>query len=173
MRAVAAFDQHRRALVDASSPFLNVLTKASSCFSNSRKTSQRPQRAVLAGILAGWNTDRLVLTRHFIPLRTLVLARGRRQVPPRCSRAMSFLNDSALQFARPSDRPLVSRSSIAIDRFACWIAILVLEDEFLIAMDVEQLCRDHGAARCRHRAQTSRSWSRTARSTASTRRSST
>lgn len=24
--------------------------------------------------------------------------------------------------------------------------ILVLEDEFLIAMDVEQLCRDHGAA---------------------------
>src|ERR1043165_2967141 len=24
--------------------------------------------------------------------------------------------------------------------------VLVLEDEFLIAMDVEQLCRDHGAA---------------------------
>lgn len=26
------------------------------------------------------------------------------------------------------------------------LRILVLEDEFLIAMDVEQLCRDHGAA---------------------------
>ena len=26
------------------------------------------------------------------------------------------------------------------------IRVLVLEDEFLIAMDVEQLCRDHGAA---------------------------
>ena len=25
------------------------------------------------------------------------------------------------------------------------LKILVLEDEFLIAMDVEQLCRDHGA----------------------------
>ena len=25
------------------------------------------------------------------------------------------------------------------------LRILVLEDEFLIAMDVEQLCRDHGA----------------------------
>lgn len=26
------------------------------------------------------------------------------------------------------------------------LRILILEDEFLIAMDVEQLCRDHGAA---------------------------
>lgn len=26
------------------------------------------------------------------------------------------------------------------------LRVLVLEDEFLIAMDVEQLCRDHGAA---------------------------
>ncbi len=26
------------------------------------------------------------------------------------------------------------------------LKILVLEDEFLIAMDIEQLCRDHGAA---------------------------
>ena len=26
------------------------------------------------------------------------------------------------------------------------LRILLLEDEFLIAMDVEQLCRDHGAA---------------------------
>lgn len=26
------------------------------------------------------------------------------------------------------------------------VRILILEDEFLIAMDVEQLCRDHGAA---------------------------
>jgi CheY-like chemotaxis protein len=26
--------------------------------------------------------------------------------------------------------------------------LLILEDEFLIAMDIEQLCRDHGASEC-------------------------
>jgi DNA-binding NtrC family response regulator len=33
------------------------------------------------------------------------------------------------------------------DQFLAEKSILLLEDEYLIAMDVEQLCRDHGAGR--------------------------
>ncbi len=36
--------------------------------------------------------------------------------------------------------------TIAVTKLLEGMRILVLEDEFLIAMDVEQLCRDHGAA---------------------------
>ncbi|MDO9442706.1 MAG: response regulator [Beijerinckiaceae bacterium] len=36
--------------------------------------------------------------------------------------------------------------SIALTNLLEGMRILVLEDEFLIAMDVEQQCRDHGAA---------------------------
>ncbi|QPC90544.1 response regulator [Mesorhizobium sp. INR15] len=39
----------------------------------------------------------------------------------------------------------VSRSHCHVPLLLDGLRILVLEDEFLIAMDVEQLCRDHGA----------------------------
>lgn len=55
---------------------------------------------------------------------------------------MSFLNDStrksdhdSRRFEEPSPVPTLLDG----------LRILVLEDEFLIAMDVEQLCRDNGA----------------------------
>ena len=55
---------------------------------------------------------------------------------------MSFLNDNTRnsehefgRFTEPSPVPTLLDG----------LRILVLEDEFLIAMDVEQLCRDHGA----------------------------
>ena len=41
--------------------------------------------------------------------------------------------------AQPASEPPLSQLRLA------GVRLLVLEDEFLIAMDVEQLCRDHGA----------------------------
>ena len=37
-------------------------------------------------------------------------------------------------------------SEILVSQPLAGLRVLILEDEFLIAMDVEQLCRDHGAA---------------------------
>lgn len=57
---------------------------------------------------------------------------------------MSKLNDAThglLQSACPRIAEKVILKTLPLDG----LKILILEDEFLIAMDVEQLCRDHGA----------------------------
>jgi CheY-like chemotaxis protein len=58
---------------------------------------------------------------------------------------MSFLNDTG-QITTHDCAP--SRLGVRrhVSQLLAGLRILVLEDEFLIAMDVEQLCRDHGAA---------------------------
>src|SRR6476469_6347138 len=55
---------------------------------------------------------------------------------------MSFLNDNTRNSDHDS-RPFKEPSPVPT--LLDGLRILVLEDEFLIAMDVEQLCRDHGA----------------------------
>ncbi|WP_411910207.1 response regulator [Mesorhizobium sp. CO1-1-4] len=55
---------------------------------------------------------------------------------------MSFLNDNAPNCDHDSPR---FKEQLPVPRLLDGLRILVLEDEFLIAMDVEQLCRDHGA----------------------------
>jgi DNA-binding response OmpR family regulator len=55
---------------------------------------------------------------------------------------MSFLNDSSPNNDHDSVR---FKESLPVPPLLDGLRILVLEDEFLIAMDVEQLCRDHGA----------------------------
>jgi len=55
---------------------------------------------------------------------------------------MSFLNDNARNSDHDSRR---SKELSPVPPLLDGLRILVLEDEFLIAMDVEQLCRDHGA----------------------------
>ncbi|MGX5826250.1 response regulator [Mesorhizobium sp. 43Arga] len=55
---------------------------------------------------------------------------------------MSFLNDSAPNSDHDSPR---FKERLPVTHLLDGLRILVLEDEFLIAMDVEQLCRDHGA----------------------------
>jgi CheY-like chemotaxis protein len=55
---------------------------------------------------------------------------------------MSFFNDSTPNSDHESR---ISRSDCDVSPLLDRLKILVLEDEFLIAMDVEQLCRDHGA----------------------------
>ncbi|TPK85345.1 response regulator [Mesorhizobium sp. B2-4-12] len=55
---------------------------------------------------------------------------------------MSFLNDNAPNCDHDSGR-LMER--LPVPHLLDGLRILVLEDEFLIAMEVEQLCRDHGA----------------------------
>jgi DNA-binding response OmpR family regulator len=55
---------------------------------------------------------------------------------------MSKLNDTPC-FCR-DDRQLAG--GISVTKLLEGRRILVLEDEFLIAMDVEQICRDHGAS---------------------------
>ncbi|MBZ9703926.1 MULTISPECIES: response regulator [unclassified Mesorhizobium] len=55
---------------------------------------------------------------------------------------MSFLNDSASNSDHDSLR---FKEPLPVSPLLDGLRILVLEDEFLIAMDVEQLCRDHGA----------------------------
>ena len=57
-------------------------------------------------------------------------------------RGMSFLNDSAPNCDHDSRR---FKERLPVPHLLDGLRILVLEDEFLIAMDVEQLCRDHGA----------------------------
>lgn len=47
--------------------------------------------------------------------------------------------------AEPDIRPLLEASHLH-DGLLDGLRVLVLEDEFLIAMDVEQTCRDHGAS---------------------------
>ncbi|TIV96850.1 MAG: response regulator [Mesorhizobium sp.] len=56
---------------------------------------------------------------------------------------MSFLNDRDPNTAHDCG-PYRSRRHVP--SLLDGLRILVVEDEFLIAMDVEQLCRDHGAA---------------------------
>ena len=53
------------------------------------------------------------------------------------------------------------------------LRILILEDEFLIALDVEQLCRDHGATDIIVERDLERTGNRTTHSTISMSRSST
>ena len=55
---------------------------------------------------------------------------------------MSFLNDASPKCIQCVI--LRSTKSLTADSLA-GLAVLVLEDELLIAMDVEQICRDHGA----------------------------
>src|SRR6187402_461637 len=55
---------------------------------------------------------------------------------------MSFFNDITLDCRHDCPFP---RSDWQLSGILEGLRILVLEDEFLIAMDVEQLCRDHGA----------------------------
>ncbi|QKD01545.1 response regulator [Mesorhizobium loti] len=55
---------------------------------------------------------------------------------------MSFLNDNARNSDHDSGR---FKEPSPVPTLLDGLRILVLEDEFLIAMDVEQLCRDHGA----------------------------
>ncbi|TIQ36102.1 MAG: response regulator [Mesorhizobium sp.] len=56
---------------------------------------------------------------------------------------MSFLNDMPPNTAHDCGH---CRSRRPVPPLLDGLRILVVEDEFLIAMDVEQLCRDHGAA---------------------------
>jgi CheY-like chemotaxis protein len=56
---------------------------------------------------------------------------------------MSFLNDIPRNSDHDSGR---FKESLTVPPLLDGLRILVLEDEFLIAMDVEQLCRDNGAA---------------------------
>jgi CheY-like chemotaxis protein len=56
---------------------------------------------------------------------------------------MSFLNDSMSN--NDHESCVFSRRPRQVPALLDGLRILVLEDEFLIAMDVEQLCRDHGA----------------------------
>lgn len=55
---------------------------------------------------------------------------------------MSFLNDSSPNNDHESLR---FKESLPVPPLLDGMRVLVLEDEFLIAMDVEQLCRDNGA----------------------------
>ncbi|TPM37748.1 response regulator [Mesorhizobium sp. B2-3-4] len=55
---------------------------------------------------------------------------------------MSFLNDNKPNCDHDSRR---FKEQLPVPQLLDGLRILVLEDEFLIAMDVEQLCRDHGA----------------------------
>ena len=55
---------------------------------------------------------------------------------------VSFFNDIARDCRHDCRFP---RSDFHLSGILEGLQILVLEDEFLIAMDVEQLCRDHGA----------------------------
>lgn len=58
---------------------------------------------------------------------------------------MSFLNDTQMGPASINiDPPCPQEHSLSKHNLA-GLRLLVLEDEFLIAMDVEQLCRDEGA----------------------------
>ncbi|MGN6465442.1 MAG: response regulator [Rhizobiaceae bacterium] len=58
--------------------------------------------------------------------------------------AMSFLNDRIMAVLQESVPASTRRTCVAAQPLAGF-KILILEDEYLIAMDVEQLCRDHGA----------------------------
>jgi CheY-like chemotaxis protein len=61
---------------------------------------------------------------------------------------MSYLNDSAHlpgHCCSHSAQLPFAWSDLRLTELLEGLSILVLEDEFLIAMDVEQLCRDHGA----------------------------
>ena len=49
-------------------------------------------------------------------------------------------------FYPPREEGALTRGKDLADMPLNGLHILVLEDEFLIAMDLEQLCRDHGAA---------------------------
>ncbi|WJI36802.1 MULTISPECIES: response regulator [Mesorhizobium] len=55
---------------------------------------------------------------------------------------MSFLNDNGPNNHHDFHR---FKEPLPVPPLLDGLRILVLEDEFLIAMDVEQLCRDHGA----------------------------
>jgi len=57
---------------------------------------------------------------------------------------MSFLNDSMVALLHEG-RPFQHGESCVAALPLAGFRVLVLEDEYLIAMDVEQLCRDHGA----------------------------
>ncbi|WP_348626224.1 response regulator [Mesorhizobium sp. WSM3626] len=72
-----------------------------------------------------------------------------RSVPRAClrlpfhRRRISFLNDNTPNCDHDSRR---FKEQLPVPQLLDGLRILVLEDEYLIAMDVEQLCRDHGAS---------------------------
>jgi CheY-like chemotaxis protein len=137
---VVAFDQHCRALVDAELATLEPTDELKLAFLEFPEDWERSQRTARAWILAGrdrsYRLCRQALARSFWNADASPIPS-----PLPGSRDTSFLNDSRSLIGHqwpPLEHLLMSG-------ILSGLRILILEDEFLIAMDVEQLCRDSGA----------------------------